>query len=132
MLKTMGTLRYLTESDVTKVIAAAEHYNSAVPASELGVSLEEGLRKYRQAQPYREALKQTISLLSRESQQELMALVWFGRGDAIEADFARHLAEAKRAFTENDVDYIAEKAASLPVYLRAGLDRLKSERPRSK
>jgi hypothetical protein len=127
----MGALNHLKESDVTTVIAAAERYNSATPPSEFGVTLEEGLRKYQQARPHREALKQTINLLSAEARQELMALIWFGRGDAIEADFAQHLADAKRASDESDVDYIAEKSASLPVYLRAGLDRLKSERPRS-
>jgi hypothetical protein len=62
-----------------------------------------------------------------------MALIWFGRGDSIEGDFAQHLALAnEESADEGDVNYMAEKSASLPVYLRAGLDRLKSERPRSR
>jgi Protein of unknown function (DUF3775) len=128
----MGMLNHLRESDVAAVIAAAEHCNSATPSSELGVSLEEGLRQYQQARPHREALKQSINSLSLEARQELMALIWFGRGDAIEGDFAQHFAAAKTASDENDVDYIVGKSASLPIYLKAGLDRLKSERPRSK
>jgi hypothetical protein len=61
-----------------------------------------------------------------------MALVWFGRGDSIETDFAQHVAEATCNSNETDVNYMAKKFPALPVYLRAGLDRLKSKRPGSK
>jgi len=124
--------KHLKESDVQAVIAAAERNNEAHPPSKLGITLEEARERYRRPDPTGIALKQALGSLPPEARIELMALVWFGRGDLIETDFAEHVAEATRHSNETDVDYIAEKSPALPVYLRAGLDRLKSERPGSK
>jgi hypothetical protein len=124
--------KHLKESDVQAIIAAAERNNATHPPSKLDVTLEEARERRGRPDPTRIALEQALGSLPHEARIELMALVWFGRGDSIETDFAEHVAEATRNSNEPDVDYIAETSASLPVYLRAGLDRLKSERPRSK
>ena len=124
--------KHLKESDVQAIIEAAECNNAAHPPSELGITLEEARERRGRPDPTGIALKQALGSLPPEARIELMALVWFGRGNSIEPDFAEHVAEAKRNSNETDVSYIAEKSPALPVYLRAGLDRLKSERPRSK
>ena len=61
-----------------------------------------------------------------------MALVWFGRGDSIETDFAQHVAEATCNSNETDVNYMAKKFRPCLFISGAGLDRLKSKRPGSK
>ena len=124
--------KHLKESDVQAIIAAAERNNAAHPPSKLGITLEEARERRGRPDPTGIALKQALGSLPPESRIELMALVWFGRGDWIETDFADHVAQATRYSNETDVDYIAEKSPALPIYLRAGLDRLKSKRPRSK
>jgi hypothetical protein len=124
-------LKHLKETEIQAIIVAAEHNNAAHPPSKLGITLEEGLEMLGRPNPTRKVLEETIRSLSQEARSELAALIWFGRGDSIETDFAEHLARAKRNSDEGDVNYIAEKSPALPTYLRAGLDRLKSERPRS-
>ena len=76
--------------------------------------------------PEGDALEQAIGSLSHEARLELAALMWLGRddGDPDADDFATNLDHAKRSSDEFDVDYIAEKSAALPTYLRAGLARL--------
>jgi hypothetical protein len=125
---------YLTELEVEAVIAAAERNNAAHPPSKSGIWLDEGLELIERPDPLGKALKQTIQAMSPGARQELMALVWYGRGDSIDrdSDFATLFAEAKIASNKDDAEYIAEKSASLPMYLRRGLDRLKFERRVSK
>jgi hypothetical protein len=123
-------LKHLKESEIQVIIAAAENNNEAHPPSELGITLAQGLDLLDRPDPTRETLEEAIRSLSREARLELMALTWFGRGDSIETDFAGHLAHAERDSDDGSVDYIAEKSPALPTYLKAGLDRLKSERPR--
>jgi len=117
--------KHLKESDVQAIIAAAERNKAAHPSSKLGITLEEARERRGRPDPTRIALEQALGSLPPEARIELMALVRFGRGDSIETDFAEHVAEATRNSNETDVNYIAEKSASLPVYLRAGLDHLK-------
>jgi len=123
--------KHLKESDVQAIIAAAERNNAAHPPSELGITLEEAREWRGRPDPTRIELEHILGSLPREARIELMALVWFGRGDSIETDFAEHVVEATRNSNETDINNIAAKSASLPIYLRAGLDRLKSEHPRS-
>ena len=118
-------LKHLKETDVQAIIAAAERNNSAHPASEIGITLEAGLKTIGRVVRERKALQKIIELLSPDARQELMALMWLGRGDT-PGSFADHLKHAKNTSDAGDVDYIAEKSPSLPLYLRAGLARLKS------
>jgi hypothetical protein len=125
-------LKHLKEPEIQAIIVAAEQNNAAHPPSKFGITLEEGFEMLGRPDPTRNVLEERIRSLSKEARFELAALVWFGRGDSIEDNFAEHLAHAKRNSDEGDINYIVEKSPSLPTYLRAGLERLKSERPRSK
>jgi hypothetical protein len=118
-------LKHLTQSDISAIIAAAERNVAAHPSPERGITLEEGLEMVGRPDPTYEALKQTIRALSQNARLELMALMWFGRGDEPGETFAELLAEAKRNSDSHDVDYIAEKSLALPSYLRDGLRRLR-------
>jgi hypothetical protein len=56
-------------------------------------ALEEARERRGRPDPTGIALEQALGSLPPESRIELMALVWFGRGDSIETDFAEHVAE---------------------------------------
>jgi hypothetical protein len=69
--------------------------------------------------PLRE-LKERVAALSPEARQELMALMWIGRGDYAAAEWEAALDEAQRRANAGDVDDIAERAP-LHDYLLKGL-----------
>jgi len=119
-------LVHLTEREILAIAELAELNNSAHPESEIGITQEEGSEQYGGPIPNaeREALKQAIGSLSLEARLELIALIWFARGNAPKDSFAVHLTLAKGASGAGDVDYIAEKSSRLPMYLRHGIDRL--------
>jgi Protein of unknown function (DUF3775) len=122
-------LVHLSEPEILAIVELAELNNSAHPESEIGITQEEGRERsggpFRHAE--REALKQAISSLSLQARLELIALIWFARGNAPKDSFAVHLTLAKADPGAGDVDYIAEKSPSLPMYLRNGMDRLISD-----
>lgn len=76
-------------------------------------------------------LKAQLALLSPEARQELMAVLWIGRGDFAPGEWEDALTEAQRRSTEGDVDYIAERGP-LHDYLAKGLYLLKQPSPYSK
>jgi hypothetical protein len=120
-------LQHLKESELLKIIAAAERNNAAHPSSERGITLADGLDLLDRPDPEGDALEQAIGSLSREARLELTALMWLGRddGDPDADDFATNLDHAKRNSDDGDVVYITEKSPALPTYLRAGLARLR-------
>jgi hypothetical protein len=65
-------------------------------------------------------LKERIAALSPEARQELMALMWIGRGDYTAAEWEAALDEAQRRANAGDVDDIAERVP-LHDYLVKGL-----------
>jgi len=119
-------LVHLTKPEILAIVELAELNNSAYPESEIGTIEEEAHEQHGTPIPHaeREALKQAISSLSLEARLELVALIWFARGNAPKDSFAVHLTLAKGASGAGDVEYIAEKSPSLPMYLRTGMDRL--------
>jgi hypothetical protein len=66
------------------------------------------------------ALKERIAALSPDGRQELMALLWIGRGDYTAAQWEAALDEAQRRANAGDVDDIAERVP-LHDYLVKGL-----------
>jgi Protein of unknown function (DUF3775) len=120
-------LVHLTEPQILTIITLAERNNAAHPESEIGLAQEVARGELGRTIPAaeREVLKQAIESLSQEARLELVALIWFARGNAPKDSFPSHLSLAKGASGAGDVDYIAEKSPCLPMYLRSGIDRLK-------
>lgn len=122
-------LRHLTQEQVDRVISAANELNAVDRPSEEGIrfpgDLELHLKQWKQMQPQRAALRAAIAALPLEARFELMALMWVGRGDVPDATFDNCLEHARRSADEGDVNYIAEKSPSLPMYLRDGLAKLR-------
>lgn len=70
--------------------------------------------------PALQALKERLAALAPEARQELMAVLWIGRGDYAAGNWDEALAEAQRRSHSGDVDYIAERGP-LHDYLMKGL-----------
>jgi len=123
-------LKHLTQKEVDALIKAADTLNAANPPSDeefiLFENLESDLNRWRKIKPHREALHATIASLSPDARLELLAPMWFGRGD-VKATFDQLLSHA-RTFDqsdEGDMGYIADKSRSLPLYLNRGLAKLR-------
>ncbi len=70
--------------------------------------------------PALRSLKERLAALSPEARQELLAVLWIGRGDYAAGDWEAALSEAQRRSAAGDVDYIAERGP-LHDYLMKGL-----------
>jgi hypothetical protein len=73
--------------------------------------------------PEREHVYGIVERLSREAQEELLALMWTG-GPKNHSTFKENLDLARKTRDENHASHIAEQHARLPQYLRDGLKTL--------
>jgi len=74
----------------------------------------------------RERVYAIVEHLSREAQEELLALMWTG-GPRNGSSFAENLELAHKTWDENHATHIAEQHAGLPLYLGDGLRRMSAE-----
>lgn len=122
----MIELKHLRQIDIEAISSAARRLSANHPPSALGITLEHGLAKLEESKSERLALENVIRSLSWDARFELIALIWFGRGDSPEP-FTELVAEARREHDEHEVvEYIASKSSALPIYLRKGMERLNS------
>ena len=80
-----------------------------------------------QASPGRNRVYDVVEHLSREAQEELLAVMWTG-GPNNENSFAENLELARKTWDENHASHIAEQHAKLPNYLGDGLRRMSAEK----
>lgn len=71
----------------------------------------------------RERVYELVEHLSREAQEELLALMWTG-GPKNGSTFGENLELARKTRDENHASHIAEQHANLSKYLRDGLKRI--------
>jgi hypothetical protein len=76
--------------------------------------------------PERERIYAIVEHLSREAQEELLALMWTG-GPKNHNSFEENLELARKTWDENHASRLAEQHARLPIYLRDGLNRLSAQ-----
>jgi hypothetical protein len=107
-------LNALQKSDIDAVIEACGHDGSVGDAAVTSLETERG-RVYA-----------VVERLSREAQEELMALMWTG-GPKNHSTFQENLDLARKTRDENHASHLAEQHARLPLYLRDGLKRLPTE-----
>src|SRR2546423_7812104 len=69
------------------------------------------------ASPERERVYTLVEHLSREAQEELLALMWMG-GPKNHNTFEENLDLARKTRDENHASHIAEQHEMLPLYLR--------------
>ncbi|HEX3431069.1 MAG TPA: DUF3775 domain-containing protein [Rhizomicrobium sp.] len=112
----MAVLKSLTQSDIDAIIEACGPPESA-PAVETGLDA---------SSPERERVYAIVEHLSREAQEELLALMWTG-GPKNQNNFKENLEIAHKTGDENHATHIAEQHARLPIYLRDGLNRISAE-----
>jgi len=119
-------LKCLTIAQIHAIIEQAEKLNLKHPPSDIGIRAgsDEAKDRVLQYETDGKPLKREIGRLDHDARMELMALVWVGRGDG---DFESCLEHARQNTDEGDVPYIAEKAMSLPTYLRNGLKKIGAE-----
>jgi hypothetical protein len=67
-----------------------------------------------------------IDALSREAQDELLALMWTG-GPKNESSFEENLELAQKTADDNHAAHLAEQYARLPTYLQNGLQKLQNK-----
>jgi hypothetical protein len=77
--------------------------------------------------PPRERVYGLVERLSREAQEEMLALMWTG-GPKNGSTFAENLELARKTRDENHASHIAEQHANLSKYLGDGLKRLSAEK----
>jgi hypothetical protein len=73
--------------------------------------------------PGRDRVYGLVEHLSREAQEELLALMWTG-GPKNGNSFEENLELARKTWDENHASHIAEQHARLPNYLSDGLKRM--------
>jgi Protein of unknown function (DUF3775) len=117
-------LKALTVQQIEGIISAAERLNAKYPPSEHGISLTDphALDDVISYANDSIELKREIKGLSHDARMELMALMWIGR-DREENDFNAAVEHDRKNSDAGDVEYIAEKAPSLPLYLREGMKK---------
>src|SRR5437016_4775811 len=110
-------LSSLTPSDIQAIIAACASNEPApdAPADDVQVSAA------------RNRVYGLVEHLSREAQEELLAVMWTG-GPNNENSFAENLELAHKTWDENHASHIAEQHAMLPNYLGDGLRRMSAEK----
>lgn len=109
-------LKSLHQADIDTIIAAC---GSDGPGPN-------GQPDTRQLAAGRERVRAIVEQLSREAQEELIALMWTG-GPRNGTSFAENLELVRKTGDEDHAVHIAEQHARLPNYLRDGLKRLSAE-----
>ena len=108
-------LKSLRQADIDAVVAASGTTNGDAQAdSDL-------------PSPEQERVYAIVEQLSREAQEELLALMWTG-GPKNGNSFADNLELAHKTRDENHAIHIAEQHTRLPVYLKDGLARMSAEK----
>lgn len=72
--------------------------------------------------PTLDVFRSLVDDLARDQQQQVVALMWLGRGDYALAEWDDALADAADAWTESTADYLIAHPM-LPDYLTDGLDQ---------
>jgi hypothetical protein len=108
-------LKSLKQSDIDAIVAACAAGESD---SDDEVHVEAALTS-----PGRDRVYGLVEHLSRETQEELLALMWTG-GPKNGSTFEENLELARKTRDENHASHIAEQHARLPIYLRDGLKRM--------
>ena len=112
-------LNALKQSDIAAITDACGRAESAaVPATETSLDI---------SSPERERVYTIVEHLSREAQEELLALMWTG-GPRNCNRFEQNLELARKTWDENHASHIAEQHSRLPDYLRDGLAKLSAEK----
>src|SRR5258708_1010028 len=110
-------LVHLREEQVRRIIACATALNAAFPhegvADLSSQQTLDGMFEYLSSAEVAD-LDESLRTLSDDQRHELTALMWLGRGDAGN-DFQALVREARAKSDSGDIDYIAEKAPSLPL-----------------
>src|SRR5437868_4565560 len=112
-------LKSLMPSDLDSIIAACGPGEAGADAGAHADSAPEA--------PERERIYRLIEQLSRDAQEELLALMWTG-GPRNGSSFAENLELAHKTWDENHAAHIAGQCARLPLYLRDGLARMSAEK----
>jgi len=105
-------LNSLKQSDIDSIIAACTP-NGSVSDAEVHAEAAP-------TSPGRDRVYGLVEHLSREAQEELLALMWTG-GPKNGNTFEENLELARKTWDENHASHIAEQQARLPIYLRDGL-----------
>jgi hypothetical protein len=109
----------LKQSDIAAIVdACAQEEPAADPAAETSLDT---------ASPQRERVYTLIERLSREAQEELLALMWTG-GPSNRNSFEENVELARKTWDENHASHIAEQHSRLPIYIRGGLASLSAKR----
>ena len=101
-------LKSLNQSDISAIVDACAPRESDADTA---------------ADPARERVYDLVERLSREAQEELLALMWTG-GPKNGSTFEENLELACKTRDENHASHIAEQHANLSKYLRDGLKRI--------
>ena len=119
-------LVHLTEPEILAIVRLAELNNAAHPENEIGADNPPEGSGQSISDAQRQALREAIVSLSPDARVELMALIFFARGNAPKDAFAAQLTLARWTSDASDVDYLAEASHLLPMHLRNAIYRLKS------
>jgi hypothetical protein len=112
-------LKSLKQADIDAIIASCEPAESG--------SSNDAQADGAQVMAERERVYAIVEQLSREAQEELLALMWTG-GPRNGSSFAKNLELAHKTWDENHATHIAEQYARLRNYLGDGLRRLSAEK----
>jgi hypothetical protein len=107
-------LQHLEQTDIDAILAACEQAVASAPADPETGELPLAARNRVYA---------LVDALSREAQDELLALMWTG-GPKNENSFAQNLELAQKVDEDNHAEFLSEQAVRLPGYLREGLKRM--------
>jgi hypothetical protein len=120
-------LKHLSGEQVHQVVHCATVLTEAFPDPAFGLKVGDRA-DFQEAMdhlssPEARALTEVVRSLSEDARSELTALMWLGRGDSGD-DFGKLVEEARKNFGPRGIEYITQKAPSLPVYLMRGLAAL--------
>lgn len=104
-------LQHLKQTDIDAIIAACEQTVQAATADPRTGELPFAIR---------DRIYSLVDVLPRESQDELLALMWTG-GPKNASSFQENLELAQKTALDNHAEFLAEQASRLPGYLREGL-----------
>jgi Protein of unknown function (DUF3775) len=125
----MNKFKHLTLKDISDISLLSHAQNEAEKISDGVISFgsdemnEKIAQILEKGRPEYIALARRIDQLSSEAVEELLAVMWLGRGDAEASDFNILLSHAKSSIDKNVHFYIASKSP-LAEYLQNGLQRL--------
>jgi hypothetical protein len=112
-------LKSLTIAQIETIISAAERLNAKYPPSVGEIGLDDDITPYMNDS---NELRQAINALSQDARIELVAVMLLGR-EREKWTFEDAAKYARRNSAAAEVEYIAEKALRLPLYLRTGMKK---------